>query len=72
LISAKLIGHLPIAAMRQLAGKRPVMAVACDAAEARAIPAHHQSIAVVFDLMNPERAGRRLGRLRSQARFDAP
>jgi hypothetical protein len=37
---------------------RPVMAVACETAEARAIPAHHQPIAVVLDFMNPQRAGR--------------
>jgi hypothetical protein len=48
----------------------PVMAVAGEAADARAIPAHHQPIAVVLDLVNPERAGRWLGHLRRQARFD--
>ena len=39
----------------------PIMAVAGEAADPRAIPAHHQPIAVVLDLVNPERAGRRLG-----------
>ena len=34
------------------------MDVASEAADARAIPAHHQSIAVVLDLVNPDRAGR--------------
>jgi hypothetical protein len=38
---------------------RPVMTVAREAADARAIPAHHQPIAVMFDLVDPERAGRR-------------
>jgi hypothetical protein len=32
------------------------MAVAGEAAYARAIPAHHQPIAVVLDFVNPERA----------------
>jgi hypothetical protein len=36
----------------------PVMAVAREAADAQAIPAHHQPVAVMLDLMNPERAGR--------------
>ena len=36
----------------------PIMTVAREAADPRAIPAHHQPIAVVLDLMNPERAGR--------------
>ena len=48
----------------------PVMAVAGEAADARAVPAHHQPIAVVLDFVNPQRAGRRPGRLRRQARFD--
>ena len=48
----------------------PVMAVAREAADARAIPAHHQPIAVVLDLVDPERAGRWPGHLRWQARFD--
>jgi hypothetical protein len=33
---------------------RPVMAVACEAADARAIPAHHQPIAVMLDFVNPQ------------------
>ena len=33
----------------------PVMASAREAADARAIPAHHQPIAVMLDLMDPER-----------------
>jgi hypothetical protein len=33
----------------------PVIAIASEAADARAIPAHHQSIAVVLDVMNRER-----------------
>ena len=31
----------------------PVMAVAREAADPRAIPAHHQPIAVMFDFVNP-------------------
>ena len=46
------------------------MAVACEAADTHAIPAHHQPVAVMLDLVNPERAGRWSGRLRRQARFD--
>jgi len=34
------------------------MAVAGEAADARAIPAHHRAIAVVFEFVDPERAGR--------------
>ena len=49
---------------------RPVIAVAREAADARAIPAHHQPIAVVFDFVNPQRAGGRSIHLRRQARFD--
>jgi hypothetical protein len=37
---------------------------------ARTIPAHHQSVAIVLDFVNPERAGRRSGHLRRLARFD--
>jgi len=37
---------------------------------ARTIPAHHQSVAIVLDFVNPERAGRRLHRLQRQARFN--
>ena len=48
----------------------PVMAAACEASDARAIPAHHQPIAVVLDFVNPERAGRRSEHLRRQARFN--
>jgi hypothetical protein len=46
------------------------MAIAREAADARAIPAHHQAAAVVFDLVDPERAGRWPLHLRRQARFD--
>ena len=46
------------------------MTVAREAADARAIPAHHQAVAVMFDLVNPERAGRWPGHLRRQAGFD--
>ena len=55
-----------------MAGKTvgPIMAVTRDAADAQAIPAHHQPIAVVLDLLNPERTRRRSGYLRRQARFD--
>ncbi len=35
------------------------MTAAREAADARAIPAHHQPIAVVLDFVNPERAGGR-------------
>src|SRR6185436_10823379 len=48
----------------------PVMAVAREAANTRAIPAHHQAVAVVLDLVEPERAGRWPLRLRRLARFD--
>jgi hypothetical protein len=34
-----------------------VVAVACEAANARAIPAHHQPVAIVLDLVDPERPG---------------
>jgi hypothetical protein len=40
------------------------MAVAREAADARAIPAHHEPEAVVLDLMDPERAGWWPGHLR--------
>ena len=55
-----------------MAGKAvgPVMAAAREAADARAIPAHHQPIAVVLDFVDPERAGRWPRHLRRQARFD--
>ena len=33
----------------------PVMAVASEAADARAIPAHHQPIAVMLDFVDPQR-----------------
>jgi hypothetical protein len=46
----------------------PMMAVAREAADPQAIPAHHQAVAVVLDLMNPERAGRRSRHLRRLAR----
>ena len=48
----------------------PVIAVAGEAADAHAIPAHHQPVAVVLDFVDPERAGRRSGHLRRQAWFD--
>ena len=47
----------------------PVMAVAGEAADARAIPAHHQPITVMLDFVNPQRAGRSR-RLRRRAWFD--
>jgi hypothetical protein len=36
----------------------PVVAVAGEAADALAVPAHHQAVTVVLDLVNPERADR--------------
>ena len=48
----------------------PVMAFAGEAADARAVPAHHQPVAIVLDLMDPQRAGRWPGHLRRLARFD--
>jgi hypothetical protein len=39
-------------------------AVAREAADAQAIPAHHQPVAVMLDFVNPERAGRWPGHLR--------
>ena len=45
----------------------PVMAAAGEAASAQA---HTINRAVVLDFVNPERAGRRLGCLRRQARLD--
>jgi hypothetical protein len=48
----------------------PIMTVAGEAADPRAIPAHHQPVAVVFDFVNPERAGRWPRHLRRLARFD--
>jgi hypothetical protein len=38
------------------------MAVAREAADPRAVPAHHEPEAIVLDLVNPERPGRRLTR----------
>jgi hypothetical protein len=49
---------------------RPVKAVAREAWDARAIPAHHQPVAVVLDFVDPQRAGRWRGHLRRLARFD--
>ncbi|SIO47391.1 Integrase core domain-containing protein [Bradyrhizobium erythrophlei] len=49
---------------------RPVVTIAGEAADARAIPAHHQPVAVVLDFVDPERAGRWPRHLRRQARFD--
>ena len=68
--SASPLGHLgralgdcsddhPDVAVLALDQVGPVIAVARDAADARAFPAHHQPIAVVLDFVNPERAGRR-------------
>jgi hypothetical protein len=48
----------------------PVMTVAREAADARAIPAHHQPIAVMLDFVNPERAGRWQRHLRRLAWLD--
>ena len=48
----------------------PVMAVAGEAADAGAVPANHQPIAVMLDFVNPERAGRWSRHLRRQARCD--
>ena len=50
--------------------KRPILAVAREAADTGAVPAHHQPVALVLDFVNPQRAGRRSGHLRRQARFD--
>ena len=36
----------------------PVMAVAREAADTRAVQAHNQPVAVMLDLMNPDPAGR--------------
>jgi hypothetical protein len=49
---------------------RPAMSIAREAADPRAIPAHHQAVAVVLDFVNPERARRWARRLGGQARFD--
>jgi hypothetical protein len=48
----------------------PIMAVAREAADTLAIPAHHQAAAVMLDFVNPERAGRWPRGLRRLARFD--
>jgi hypothetical protein len=48
----------------------PVMAVAGEAADARAVPAHHQPVAVMLDFVNPQWAGRWPRHLRRLARFD--
>lgn len=53
---------------REAAG--PVIPVAGEAADLRAIPAHHQPVAVVLDLVKPVSPGRRPGHLRRQARFN--
>jgi hypothetical protein len=42
----------------------PIMAVARETANPRAVPAHHQPIAVMLDFVNPERATRWSGDLR--------
>ena len=39
----------------------PVVAVACEAADAQAVPAHHQPVAVVFDFVDPQRGYRHIG-----------
>jgi hypothetical protein len=43
------------------------MAVAREAADAQAIPAHDEPIAVMLDFVNPERAGGRSRRLKVNA-----
>jgi hypothetical protein len=48
----------------------PVVTVASEAADALAIPAHHQPVAVMLDFVDPQRAGRWPRRLRRLARFD--
>jgi len=48
----------------------PVMAVAREAPDPRAIPAHHQPVAVVLDFVNPRWPGRWPRHFRRQARFD--
>jgi hypothetical protein len=48
----------------------PVVAVAGEAADARANPAHHQSVAIVLDFVDPQWAGRWPCHLRRLARFD--
>ena len=48
----------------------PVVTIAGEAADTRAFPAHHQPEAIVLDFVNPQRAGRRPGDFRRQARFD--
>jgi hypothetical protein len=45
----------------------PIVAVAGEAADAGAIPAHHEAITIVLDLMDPQRPGWWPGRLRRQA-----
>jgi hypothetical protein len=47
----------------------PVMTAAREA-DAQAVPAHKQPVAIMLDLMNPERARRWPRRHRQQARFD--
>jgi len=42
----------------------PVVAVPGETAHAQAVPAHHEPITIVFDFVNPQRAGRRPGYLR--------
>jgi hypothetical protein len=48
----------------------PVMAVAGEAADAGAILAHRQAVAVMLDFVDPQRARRRPRHLRRLARFD--
>jgi hypothetical protein len=47
-----------------------VMAVAREATDARAVPAHHQPIAVMLDFVDPRWAGWWSRHLRRLARFD--
>jgi hypothetical protein len=63
-------GRLSGAPTRPEATSWPVMFAAREAADARAIPAHHQPIAIVLDFVNPHWAGRRPGHPRRLARFD--
>jgi hypothetical protein len=48
----------------------PVVAVAGEAANARAVPAHHQPVAVMLDFVDPRCPGGWPGHLRRLARFD--
>src|SRR5205814_879248 len=48
----------------------PVMAIAREAADPLAFPAHHQPVTVMLDFVDPQRAGRWPGHLRRLVRFD--